>query len=175
MLRHALQVALATLADNPIFRLDALAPLRRRLRQRLCGKRPLTLVCTRCEKRRAVAFTPRRGQGRIVLCRPLFALGQERVNAVVFHELIHVCGGYELDAEAFENHCFRRAGATRPTRRDFRLFRECRHAGGLRAGKFVLWAPDSGRVFVKDRIAGKVAPGAPLKVRFRRRPPRKRR
>lgn len=53
-----------------------------------------------------------------------------RLTAVLFHELVHIARGWELDAEAFENGCFSRAeGARPPTRDDWALFKGQRHQG----------------------------------------------
>ena len=53
-----------------------------------------------------------------------------RLTAVLFHELVHIARGWELDAEAFENGCFTRAeGARPPTRDDWALFKGQRYQG----------------------------------------------
>jgi hypothetical protein len=72
-----------------------------------------------------------------------FGSTDARFDAVVFHEIIHSCGGTELDAEAFENHCFRGAGATAPTSGDFPKFRDD-------GGRFVNWNRTTGAVTTKD-------------------------
>jgi hypothetical protein len=72
-----------------------------------------------------------------------FASTQARLDAIIFHEMIHRCGGTELDAEAFENHCFRNAGATAPTSDDFPKFRDD-------GGRFVNWNGSTGAVTTKD-------------------------
>ena len=81
--------------------------------------------------------------GGITLAHRAFALTDVRFEAIVFHELIHRCGGTELDAEAFENHCYRGSGAFPPTPGDFTLFR-------LQGGRFVDWNPTTGAVTTKD-------------------------
>lgn len=49
--------------------------------------------------------------------------GKPRLTAVVFHELVHVAGGGELDAEVFENLLFRMdEGAAPPTVADWKEF-----------------------------------------------------
>jgi len=49
---------------------------------------------------------------------------------VLFHELIHIARGWELDAEAFENAWFTQAeGARPPTRDDWTLFKEQHYRG----------------------------------------------
>jgi hypothetical protein len=68
---------------------------------------------------------------------------QSRRDAVIFHEMVHACGGTELDAEAFENHCYSGAGATTPTSDDFPKFRDD-------GGRFVNWNPSTGAVTTKD-------------------------
>lgn len=100
---------------------------------------------------------------------------QNRFNAVVFHELIHACGGTELDAEAFENHCFRGRGATPPDKSDrdnmrklvFRPFgsRGVRIGGSLfMEGEFVLLNIATGEVFVKRIVNGEIRLGDKLNV-----------
>lgn len=66
-----------------------------------------------------------------------------RFDAVLFHEMIHRWGGTELDAEAFENHCFYGAGATAPTPTDFPLFRKA-------GSRFVDWNESTGEVRTKE-------------------------
>ena len=65
---------------------------------------------------------------RILLCEKAFTSG--RVPAVLFHELIHVARGWELDAETFENAWSSAAeGARAPTRDDWAIFKEDRYEG----------------------------------------------
>lgn len=70
---------------------------------------------------------------RILLCEKSFSSargGQPRLPAVLFHELIHIARGWELDAEAFENAWFSRAeGARPPTREDWAIFEEDGYEG----------------------------------------------
>lgn len=78
------------------------------------------------------------GGNEITLSPAAFASTTLRFEAIVFHELIHHCGGSELDAEAFENHCYAGGGATAPTDPgDFDDFR----ANG---GNFVTWNQGTG-------------------------------
>jgi hypothetical protein len=56
--------------------------------------------------------------------------GENRLTPILFHELIHMARGWELDAEAFENAWFTQSeGARPPTRDDWALFREQRYHG----------------------------------------------
>jgi hypothetical protein len=65
---------------------------------------------------------------RILLCQRAFQ--EARVAAVLFHEMVHVASGWELDAEAFENAWWSRAeGARLPTRRDWETFRDDGYQG----------------------------------------------
>lgn len=49
--------------------------------------------------------------------------GKPRLTAVLFHELVHVAGGSELDAEVFENLLFLKGeGASPPTVADWKEF-----------------------------------------------------
>jgi hypothetical protein len=72
-----------------------------------------------------------------------FASTQNRLDAIIFHEMVHRCGGTELDSEAFENHCYRNGGATAPTSDDFPKFRDD-------GGHFVNWNGSTGAVTTKD-------------------------
>ncbi|MFB3818224.1 MAG: hypothetical protein ACE147_11220 [Candidatus Methylomirabilales bacterium] len=55
--------------------------------------------------------------------RPSPGAPRSRLPAVLFHELVHVAGGSELDAEAFENLLFTTAeGAVPPTSGDWSSF-----------------------------------------------------
>jgi len=79
----------------------------------------------------------------ITLTPGAFGSTQNRFDAIVFHEIIHSCGGTELDSEAFENHCYRNAGATAPTSGDFPKFRND-------GGRWVNWNGSTGAVSTKD-------------------------
>lgn len=79
----------------------------------------------------------------ITLTPSAFGSTQCRFDAIVFHEIVHSCGGTELDSEALENHCFRGCGATAPTSDDFPKFRDD-------GGRFVNWNGSTGAVTTKD-------------------------
>lgn len=79
----------------------------------------------------------------ITLTPSAFGSTTNRLEAIVFHEMVHACGGTELDSEAFENHCYRGNGATPPTPDDFPKFRDD-------GGRWVNWDGSSGRVTLKD-------------------------
>jgi hypothetical protein len=71
---------------------------------------------------------------RVLLCRKAFLPERRsrivRLPAVVFHELIHIARGWELDAETFENAWFStEEGATPPDRDDWAVFREDKYRG----------------------------------------------
>lgn len=70
--------------------------------------------------------------------------------ATFFHELIHVCGGKELDAEAFENHFFKKQdGVCKPEGDDWNKFiSETRDWNGLRASEYVIWDPKTRQKWV---------------------------
>jgi hypothetical protein len=78
---------------------------------------------------------------RILLCdRGL--IDPARLPALVFHELIHIARGTELDAETFENGWFLPAeGARPPTAEDWVLFGRDRYCG-----RWVRLDPRTGRV-----------------------------
>jgi hypothetical protein len=53
-----------------------------------------------------------------------------RLPAVLFHELIHIARGWELDAEAFENAWFSaEEGARSPDQNDWSIFKEDKYEG----------------------------------------------
>jgi hypothetical protein len=100
---------------------------------------------------------PRNGNS-INLCGP--ALPPDGVQAdtdvTVFHELIHSCGGMELDSWSLENHCYVGRGTFDPASSVVNGFLdETSDVGdGLRAATFVVWEPATGRVFVKVETGG---------------------
>jgi hypothetical protein len=61
---------------------------------------------------------------------PLAPSGEGRLAPILFHELIHIARGWELDAEAFENAWFTHSeGARPPTREDWTIFKTQRYRG----------------------------------------------
>jgi hypothetical protein len=71
---------------------------------------------------------------RVLLCAKAFVPEPRsrivRLPAVVFHELIHIARGWELDAETFENAWFSTGeGATPPDRNDWAVFKEDKNRG----------------------------------------------
>ncbi len=70
---------------------------------------------------------------RIVLYARAFSAtagGPARLAPVVFHELVHIARGWELDSEAFENAWFtQEEGARPPTREDWAIFQEQQYQG----------------------------------------------
>jgi len=75
----------------------------------------------------------------ITLTPSAFGSTTARFEAIVFHEIVHHCGGTELDSEAFENHCYASGGATAPTADDWAKFRDD-------GGNFVNWNGTTGTV-----------------------------
>ena len=114
------------------------------------------------------------GLNRIAYCTGAFTLTQQALNALTFHELIHSCGGYEIDAYALEAHCFSGSGATSvPTVFIYGPDPLPCAAGHLLVGRFVVWDhARSGRVFVKNQSGGDwlsapaITAGADLNVQF---------
>jgi hypothetical protein len=84
--------------------------------------------------------------------------GSARLGAVLLHEMVHACGGTELDSEAVEHACFTGNGATLPTSDDWDKFRsETDTLGGNekeRVGKYVIWNSDTGEVWGKQQEGG---------------------
>lgn len=146
--------------------LTGLDKLRRGMLASLDGFRTLIIHCSECEGLSADGYTPQRGKGVIALCRSLLAGPRERVEAVLFHELVHACGGDELDGEGLEGHCFKGRAATQPGGSDYRLFRKLPVRNGYHLGNHLMWKPGTGQVFVR---APGDEPGAALNVRFLRR------
>jgi hypothetical protein len=71
---------------------------------------------------------------RVLLCAKAFVPESRsrivRLPAVLFHELIHIARGWELDAETFENAWFSvEEGATPPDRNDWSIFKEDQYRG----------------------------------------------
>ena len=117
--------------------LRCLEGVRQRIQDRLnCS---LEMDCNPSDCNGADAFTASRGSSYVALCNALTGT-QQRVTAVLFHELVHSVGGTELDSEALENHFFSGNGATMPTSGDFPKFRD-------EGGEFVIWDRTTGAVF----------------------------
>jgi hypothetical protein len=55
--------------------------------------------------------------------------GTSRLAAELFHELVHIANGNELDAEVFENLIFAKKGATPPTKCDWPKFKGVDYRG----------------------------------------------
>jgi hypothetical protein len=69
---------------------------------------------------------------RVQLCQKAFSAvssKRSRLTAILFHELVHVVRGKELDAEVFENALFAKEGARPPTREDWASFEADRYRG----------------------------------------------
>jgi hypothetical protein len=81
---------------------------------------------------------------------------QQDTDVTMFHELVHCCGGVEVDAWSLENHCYARHGTITPSSAVVAGFRgeTSDVGGGLRAGTFVVWEPATGKVFVKVTSGG---------------------
>ncbi len=81
---------------------------------------------------------------------------QVDTDVTLFHELIHSCGGLEIDSWAMENHLYVGHGTFVPAAATIDAF--CSETsdigGGLRAGTFVVWESATGRVFVKVESGG---------------------
>jgi hypothetical protein len=116
-----------------------------------------------------------RGGNYLNMCRPALPPdfnNQRECDVTVFHELVHCCGGLEIDAWSLENHFYASHGTTSPggglkatfTAETLNL------GGGLRAGTFVLWNTVTARVFVKTisggswLSSGTITPGAQILV-----------
>lgn len=134
LIRNAL-TAIQPILDS--WGLECLNGLRNQLQDFLnCS---LEIDCEGCD----IVGKAGRGSGKITMCNSfLDGATQARVNAAVFHEMVHAAGGTELDSEALENHFFNGAGATTPTSGDWPKF----HDDG---GEYVIWDESSGELFEK--------------------------
>lgn len=103
-------------------------------------------------------LTNHRGGSEVTLCDAALPTNglQQDTDVTLFHEFIHTCDGMELDAWALENHCYRGHGTIEPSGDVVNGFMsETSDIGnGLRASKFLVWEPGTGRVFVKVETGG---------------------
>jgi hypothetical protein len=129
------------------------ADLRQRINDMLASA--LLIDCNAAGCAGLDGFTPVRGEFRVTVCPGPFG-SQNRTNAVLFHEMVHAAGGTELDAEAFENHCYAGRGAVAPTPGDFPLFRSD-------GGTWTIWDESTGEVFTKRREGGSWV-GDPVRI-----------
>jgi hypothetical protein len=77
---------------------------------------------------------------------------QAECNVAVFHEMIHMCKGEEIDAWSLENHFCKNQSYNEPhaiTEVPKFLDRTTDLGNGLQAGTYVIWKPDTGNVWVK--------------------------
>lgn len=144
--------------------LPCVVSLRDRLQDRVnCS---LLLDCGRGSNCDGLAgVTDSRGSPNVTLCGTTLDGTQQRLTAVLFHEMVHSAGGTELDSEAMENHFFGGNGATFPTSGDFPQF-------DSDGGEYVIWDKASGNVFEKCQSGGSwnssptVTQGVQLAVNF---------
>jgi hypothetical protein len=126
----------------------------------LAGKneRNINLDCRSSDCNGAFGITNHRGGSDVTFCDPALPPNgiQADTDVTLFHEFIHTCDGMELDAWAMENHCYAGHGTFDPGVETVRGFEsETDDAGNnLRAGRWVVWEPDTGRVFVKVETGG---------------------
>jgi hypothetical protein len=97
------------------------------------------------------------GGNSINLCAPALPPSvQANADVTVFHEIIHSCGGVELDSWSLENRFYVGRGTFTPAGSVISGFcgETSAIGGGLRAGTFVVWDPATGRVSVKVLSGG---------------------
>jgi hypothetical protein len=98
------------------------------------------------------------GGSSIDMCSPALppAGVQADTDVTLFHELVHCCGGLEVDAWSMENQFYRGHGTFTPGASTVMGFvgETSDIGGGLRAGTFVVWERATGRVFVKVQTGG---------------------
>lgn len=139
--------------------------LRRKLQERLNGKRRFSVRCRDCRNRSGLVSLKDREKGEIELCRAAFSLGLGRITAALFRELVRICGGSTLDVEALQHHCFPGAGPL-PSADAFELFRKRPVVRGLHAGYLVLWNPETGELFVRQGSGSRAESGQRLSPTF---------
>jgi hypothetical protein len=106
--------------------------LRSALDEIVSGKRPVVTLAFGGTEKACQEMVARTAGYRVLLCAKVFSKGKakgSRLTAVLFHELIHVARGKELDSEAFENAWFQDEGAREPTREDWASFAEDGYRG----------------------------------------------
>jgi len=106
--------------------------LRLALRDIVSGARPMVTVAFGGATGECRDLAGRTAGYRVVLCEKALAAAkgkQPRLTAVLFHELVHVARGKELDSETFENAWFPDQGAREPTRADWASFAEDAYRG----------------------------------------------
>jgi hypothetical protein len=142
----------------------------------LAGKNEgdITLDCRGSGCNGNFGVTNHRGGSEVTLCDPALPPNgvQADTDVTLFHELIHTCDGMELDAWAMENHCYAGHGTFSPAPDTVRGFESETSdvGGGLRAARWLVWEPATGRVFVKVETGGSwassptVSRGAELNV-----------
>ncbi|MDH3259476.1 MAG: hypothetical protein OEM81_04535 [Acidimicrobiia bacterium] len=86
---------------------------------------------------------------------------QADTDVTVFHEIVHSCGGGELDSWALENRFYVGRGTINPGGATVNAFcgETSAIGGGLRAGEFVVWNPSTGQVSVKVLSGGSWSSG----------------
>jgi hypothetical protein len=133
--------------------LNCFAGLREKLREKFDD---IEIDCTdsACDK-----LDGRNSGNKILICNTT----ANRVGPVLLHELVHACGGDELDSEAVEHACFVFNGATAPFGDDWDKFRsETDELNGNekeRVGEFCIWNSDTGEVWQKVVEGGSWASG----------------
>ena len=139
---------------------------------RKCLKKLLRTIkieccCPRCKTEKTLIATYNRTTKTICICDRGF-----KGPAVLFHELIHACGGTELDAEAFENNCFGSGdGAHGPKGKDFWKFvsENKRHRDqkgrDYVASNWIIWRPKTGEKWINNGDKDNPKPGKKLKFR----------
>jgi hypothetical protein len=98
------------------------------------------------------------GGSEVTFCDPALPPNgnQADTDVTLFHEFIHTCEGKELDAWALENHCYSGHGTFDPAQSTVQGFEgeTSDVGGGLRAARWLVWEPATGRVFVKVETGG---------------------
>lgn len=130
---------------------------------RACLRRKWDEVEIDCTDPACSGLDGRQSGNSILMCNT----GSTRVGPVLLHELVHACGGTELDSEAVEHACFAGNGATLPSGDDWDKFRsETSELDGNekeRVGKYAIWNSDTGEAWGKVEEGGGWLGGATVR------------
>lgn len=133
--------AICTAVDRMYNKIDTCLNLPGLTDLRNCIKRAHDNVVFKCASLSSGAIAQCSGN-EITLTPAAFSSTTSRFEVIVFHEIIHACGGTELDSEGFQNHCYRGSGATAPSSGDFPKFCDD-------GGRWLNWDGSTGTVTTK--------------------------
>lgn len=152
---NAIRLAFNKIQNVIIPEVNALGGECRTLAGCLRGKALSTLNIT-CEDCELDGYVPELGSNFVNICYrvlpPRSTLAQ--LTATLFHELVHTCGGNDVDAYHLTHALFWQDGAeTEPSVKGFEDMCKCENWHGHRVGKFVSWYPDTGASWIRMRVS----------------------